>query len=259
MVAIDPERGGDPMGLQGHHEHRNSGPTMRVIEPLSRWLFILSLPLLFLSAAFRIPASSALMYEVLFDKYDVGFTTGLDEAGLRTAANGLVRYFNSNAEHISLVVTRNGEPFTLFNEREVVHLKDVKGLFEFDRNVLLVTSGVALLHAALCLVRKATAWRRLAGAAFTGSCITIALMVGAGIGMTFNFDGLLLQFHLFSFANDFWLLDPRTDYLIMLITQGFMYDASFIVAGAAALGALLVGGASGVYLLQQRRRGQGTA
>jgi integral membrane protein (TIGR01906 family) len=227
---------------------------MRIADAVLRGLFVLALPFLFLSAAFRIPASSALMYEVLFDRYDVGATTGLDEAGLHAAARGLVSYFNSRDENINLVVTQNGEPFTLFNEREVVHLKDVKALFRFGLNVLFATAGIALFYALYCLFRYGAGWRTLARAAFFGSCLTIALMIAAGIGMLFNFDSLLLQFHLFSFANDFWLLDPSTDYLIMLITHGFMYDASFLVAGATSLGALVVGGVSGYFILRERRR-----
>lgn len=226
---------------------------MRVLEVIARWLFILCLPLLLLTAAFRIPGNIPYMYEYLFNKYNVGVTTGLDSAGLRAAAEGMVKYFNSNEEYIDLIVIKNGQPFQLFNEREIIHLKDVKGLFQFDMHVLWGTLAFALAYVAFTLLRNKRSPRDLAKSAFMGGIVTLALMAVIGVGMLFNFDSLLLEFHLLSFANDFWLLDPTRDYLIMLITHGFMYDASFIVAGATAVGAFIVGGAGGGYLLYARR------
>ena len=227
---------------------------MKIVDGVLRWLFILCLPLLLLSAAFRIPASSAFFYEYFFNKYQVGTTTGLDETGLHQAAQGMVDYFNSNQQNIDLTVTKNGQPFKLFNDREIVHLKDVKGLFRFDLQVLWVTGGFALVFAAYSFLRGSNGRRMLARGALFGGGLTLALMAAMGIGMLFDFDALLLQFHLLSFANDFWQLDPTRDYLIMLITHGFMYDGAYTVAAATALGALVVGGAGGLYVLHLRNR-----
>jgi uncharacterized membrane protein len=63
-----------------------------------------------------------------------------------------------------------------------------------------------------------------------------------------------LQFHLISFANDFWLLDPTKDYLIMLFPQGFWSDAATIIALVATGLALVLAGAGGGYLLLARRQ-----
>ena len=228
--------------------------TVKFVDVILRWLFVLVMPLLLLAAAFRIPANSAFFYEYLFNKYQVGTTTGLDKQALHVTANGLVGYFNSNQEYINLTVTKNGQPFTLFNEREIVHLKDVKSLFQFDLRVLLATGAFALVYAVFSIVRGSAARRALAKSALIGGGLTLALMAAMGIGMLFDFDSLLLQFHLLSFANDFWELDPTRDYLIMLITHGFMYDGAFIVAGATAVGALAVAGAGAGYLLRLRSK-----
>ena len=65
------------------------------------------------------------------------------------------------------------------------------------------------------------------------------------VASLFNFDRLFLQFHLLSFSNDLWLLDPSRDYLIMLFPQGFWYDMA-IYCGLAAGGiAVLMGGVTG--------------
>jgi integral membrane protein (TIGR01906 family) len=232
---------------------------MKIPGIVVRWLFILCLPLLLLTAGLRVPASSAWLYYALFNKYEVGVTTGFDGPALKAAAHGLVGYFNSGEEYIDLTVTKNGQPFTVFNEREIIHLKDVKKLFELDLHVLEATGVFALAYALFSILGGRRRRATLARAALYGAGLTMGLMAAMGVGMLFDFDSLLWRFHLVSFANDFWLLDPTRDYLIMLITHGFMYDAAFIVAGVTAAGALVVGGVGGGYLIYLRRKAKGAA
>ncbi len=80
--------------------------------------------------------------------------------------------------------------------------------------------------------------------------MTLALMLALGLGTLLGFDQLFLQFHLLSFANDFWQLDPTRDYLVMLFPQGFWYDATLFVALATAVGAVVLGGLAGWYLVK---------
>ncbi len=79
-------------------------------------------------------------------------------------------------------------------------------------------------------------------------------MLALGLGTLLGFDQLFLQFHLLSFANDFWQLDPTRDYLIMLFPQGFWYDATLFCALGTAAGAVVLGGVAGGYLLFTRSR-----
>jgi integral membrane protein (TIGR01906 family) len=83
--------------------------------------------------------------------------------------------------------------------------------------------------------------RRLGRALFFGGVLTLAVMVAVGIIVAIDFDWFFLQFHLFSFANDFWMLNPATDYLIMLFPQGFWFDAALACAAATAAGAVILG------------------
>jgi integral membrane protein (TIGR01906 family) len=67
-------------------------------------------------------------------------------------------------------------------------------------------------------------------------------MVVLGIGIMLDFDRLFLEFHLFSFANDLWMLNPATDYLIMLFPQGFWYDAAIFCVLVTVVMAVVLGG-----------------
>lgn len=94
--------------------------------------------------------------------------------------------------------------------------------------------------------------RQLAKEALYGAGLTLLLMVLLGIGTLLDFDRLFLQFHLLSFANEFWMLDPTKDYLIMLVPRGFWFDAVLFVVLVALAGAVSLSTVSWVYLKKSR-------
>jgi len=228
---------------------------MRILGILAKWLFMLCLPILLLTASIGWVANSLWLYKYGFEKYNISQATGLADSELEKAATGLISYFNSDEDYISLTVIKDGEPFVLFNQQEVMHLKDVKGLIWLDYWVLLGTLVYVLAYAGVCLLwRKGRYWRWLAWGVVGGGGITLALMLALGLGTLFGFQQLFWQFHLISFSNEFWLLDPTKDYLIMLFPDGFFYDAAlFCVAITAGL-AIILGGVAGGYLKATTRR-----
>ena len=214
---------------------------MKIVRIFVQWVFIVCLPVLLLTASVSGAMNCRWLYQYGFNKYDISRVTGLQPAELDKAADGLIHYFNSNEELISVTVLKDGKPFTLFNEREVAHLKDVKGLFWLVYKVLLGTGSYALIYIAVALF-----WwrdkRRLGWGLAGGGGLTLVLMAALGIMIALDFDQFFLQFHLLSFANDFWMLNPATDYLLMLFPQGFWFDATLFCALATAVGALILGG-----------------
>ncbi len=228
---------------------------LRILGIIAKWLFILCLPFLLLTASLGWAVNSHWLYNYGFEKYNISQTTGLADSELEKAASGLISYFNSDEEYISLTVIKDGQPFELFNQREIIHLKDVKGLIWLDYWVLLGTLVYVLAYAGVCLSwRKRRYWRRLAWGVVGGGGLTLALMLALGLGTLFGFDRLFWQFHTIFFSNDFWLLDPTKDYLIMLFPDGFFYDAAlFCALGTGGL-AIILGGVSGGWLLFTRRK-----
>ncbi len=224
---------------------------MKILATTAKWLFILCLPVLLLTASIGGAVNSSSLYTSGFEKYDVSQTTGLAKVELEKAAKGLISYFNSSEEYIDLTVVKDGEPFELFNQREIAHLKDVKGLIRLDYRVWLGTLIYVLAYAGVSLFRRRD-WRRLARRVVGGSGFTLILVLALGLGALLNFDQLFLQFHLISFTNELWLLDPTKDYLIMLFPQGFWYDAALICAGITAGVAVILGGVSGGCLKRAR-------
>ncbi|HEX74534.1 MAG TPA: TIGR01906 family membrane protein [Dehalococcoidia bacterium] len=228
---------------------------LKILGIATKWVFTLCLPILLLSVSIGWAVNSHWLYNYGFSKYNVSRTTGLADSELEKAASELISYFNSNEEYISLTAVKDGEPFELFNEKEVIHLKDVKSLIWLDYWVLLGTLIYALAYVGVCLLwRKRRYWRWLTRGVVGGGGITLALMLAIGLGTLLGFDRLFYQFHLISFTNELWQLDPTKDYLIMLFPRGFWYDATMFCAGITAGLAIILGGVAGGYLWFSRSK-----
>ena len=222
---------------------------MRALATSAKGLFMLCLPFLLLTASLGWAANSLWLYKHGFEKYNVSQTTGLASSELDKTARGLISYFNSDEEYISLSVVKDGEPLELFSQREVLHLKDVKGLIRLDYWVLLGTLVYVLAYTGVCLFRrKRKYWRHLAWGLVGGGSLTLALMLAMGLGALFDFQELFWQFHVISFSNEFWQLDPATDYLLRLFTGGFFYEATIFCAAISAGLAIILGGVGGFIL-----------
>lgn len=226
---------------------------MKILGFGANWLFMLCVPVLLITLSIAGAVNSPWLYKYGFEKYGVAQTTGLSQPELEKAARGLISYFNSGDEYISLTVIKNDQQFVLFNQQEVIHLKDVKALFWLDYKVLLGTLVYVMGYAAVSLWwRRKKYWRRLAWGMVGGGGTTLVLILALGLGALFNFEWLFLQFHLLSFANNLWQLDPARDYLIMLFPEGFWFDAVMFCALVAVGLAIIVGGVGGLYLRKSR-------
>jgi len=194
---------------------------VRILGVAAQWLFILCLPVLLLTASIGVAVNSLWLYKYGFEKYNVSQATGLVEAELEKAGKGLIGYFNSWLDYWVLLGT-------------LIYI--------------LGYAGVSLFW------RKRRYWRQLAWGVVGGGSITLALVLALGLGTLLGFDQLFLQFHLISFTNPFWQLDPTRDYLIMFFPQGFWYDATLFCALATAFGAVVSGGVAGVCLRRTKRQ-----
>ena len=225
---------------------------MKILGIIARWLFILCLPFLLFTASLAWAVNSHWLYNYGFEKYSVVQTPELREFDLGKIADELIGYFNSGEEYVSITVTADGETFELFTTEETIHFKDVKDLIRLDYWVLGGTLVYVLAYAAVCLFwRRRRYWRKLVWAVFGGACLTLAFMLALGIGTLLGFDELFWQFHLLFFSNEFWSAEG---YMLLLFTEEFFYDAALFCALGSGGVALILGGASGGWLLFTKRK-----
>jgi len=200
--------------------------------------------MLLLTTDLRFAANDIRLYEYGFNKYEVSAATGLDNEELLSVADQMISYFNSDEEFLDI---------DLFNQREVTHLKDVKGLIQLAYHLQLASLAYIVVYVVISFaLRRGAFWRDLARRLIWGSGATIALLAVIGLWAVIDFDSLFLLFHLVSFSNELWQLSPG-DNLLLTFPQGFFNDAALFVAAAAIGEAIIIGGVAwGVLALRGR-------
>ena len=205
-------------------------------------LFVVAVPVFLIATNVRAVINAPVLYSYGFDKYDIPAYTGIERGELLSAARQIRDYFNNGEEFLTVGVTWRGiRVENLYDSREVLHMKDVKGLVRGVYRIQEFTGGYLLAFAAAGLL----VWRRrfiprLARYAGMGGALTIGLLALVGLGSLTGFDRLFLAFHQVSFSNDLWLLDPRTSYLLAMFPEAFFFDATMIIAGLTVVEAVLL-------------------
>lgn len=199
----------------------------RVARVLALVIFALSVPLFLVATNVNLVTRDLSFYETEFASYRVAESTGLTSAQLREVAQAFIAYFDGPPDSLNIQVDLAGVRRPLLNGREVAHMIDVHHLMTLVRR-LGVGAGIAAVGivivgflvgrrmfvsvlGTLCLAAAALIW-------------TLVALLG-GLAML-DFSELFVRFHLLSFSNDLWVLDPRRDYLIRLFPEGFWYDAT---------------------------------
>ena len=208
---------------------------MKVLSVLSIILFVICIPTLLITSNIRFAANEIRLYEYGFNKYDVSTATGLDDAELRDFAGRMIDYFNSGDEFFET---------DLFNQREIAHLKDVKGLIRLSYHLQLASLIYIVVYVVgQFAVRRRAFWRDFAQRLLWGSGTTVALLALFGFWAITDFDSLFLLFHLVGFRNDLWQLNPG-DTMLLMFPQGFFNEAALYVAAASIMEAIIIAGAA---------------
>jgi integral membrane protein (TIGR01906 family) len=204
------------------------------------WLFRVCTLMIVLGAA-ATPGSFQHIWKKILPEWPAAqFSLPPLDFELQQLANALARALHGEPEALNLRVTVGGE-LRSFNAREIAHMADVAALFRAAR-VVLWASGLALLALGVWVwrgCRRKCNWAGVAKGALVGALDIVALAVLLTIWAMIDFRAVFWAFHRVAFANDLWLLDPRTDLLIQLMPQPFFeYAAREIAlwwAGCAAL------------------------
>ena len=218
-------------------------------------LVVVSIPLFLIAASVTWAVNDAGLYRRGFEKYNISVYSGITEEDLNRVGAELRRYFNSSEEPLRVVVPVYGMERELYNQREVDHMRDVKGLVRGTYLVAFVTLLYLLLYKGIGYYFRRWAFAMsMARLGLWGGLLTLAIVALVGLFALVGFDSLFLLFHQISFANDLWQLDARTDYLLIMFPQGFWFDATLRVALTTIIGAVLLVALSGGYLIYFRRR-----
>jgi uncharacterized membrane protein len=185
-------------------------------------------------------------YEDGWVEFDVPYTTDMTLDELARAGKALTEYFHNRTDTPQLDVTIYESIGPLYNQRELDHLVDVRNLFAIGFAAQKVCWMLLMLPALYLLAewvrsRRGSAQPRsspdkepshldnplgaLATAFVIAGSVGLGALVLLAVPAVTDFTDWWTKFHLLSFTNDLWLLDPRTDWLIKMFPEGFFFKA----------------------------------
>jgi integral membrane protein (TIGR01906 family) len=228
---------------------------LAVVRALATALFVLAIPVALIGTNVRFLASEDKVYTYAIDHYNAPTRTGISRDELLKANAELRGYFNNGDKYVSITVKQGDNIIPLFNDREVLHLKDVKAVLGFVNHL----QEIALVYI-MAYVVGVFVWarerplRKLAILTLSGSLLTIGVIVSLGLVAVAGFDSAFEQFHHIAFRNNLWELS-MTDHLIQMFPDGFWYDLTMFLGILTVAEAVIIGGASVLHLtLAQRTR-----
>jgi integral membrane protein (TIGR01906 family) len=217
------------------------GKDMKIITGIVYVLLICCIPVLLITGTIKAEVGNIRLYESGFNKYNISEDTGIDKTGLHNVARHLIDYFNLKTDSAQISVMRSGKQVDLFNSKELIHLQDVRDLIQMDYLVFRIAVILIIMFALILFFLSSERLRKAIKGLFWGSVVTLTGVIVLVLWTMFGFERFFVLFHIVSFSNDLWILDPATDYLIRLFPEGFFYDAALYGFIAIIVEAFLLG------------------
>jgi integral membrane protein (TIGR01906 family) len=217
---------------------------MGVVRGLAKFIFIIAIPIALVGINVRFLANEDRIYTYAIDEYDASARTGIAREELVRSGRDLQKYFNSDAELFYTRVNQAGHETPLFNNREILHLADVKDVLNWVYRIQEVAFVYIVAYAVGVFIwAREQSLRSLALSALAGGLLTIGVIGALAVTAVTGFERAFEQFHLIAFTNDLWQLDPNTDRLIQIFPEDFWFDVTML------LGLLTIGEAALISLV----------
>ena len=165
-------------------------------------------------------------YEKEYARYNVTADVNMEMEDLLEVTDEMMAYLRGDREDLHINTTVGGVQREFFNEREIAHMEDVRGLFLAALLIRRICIGLAAACLLALYLLKARIKRVLPKSICIGTGLFFALVcVLAGVIST-NFTKYFILFHHIFFNNDLWILDPSTDLLINIVPEPFFMDTA---------------------------------
>ena len=157
------------------------------------------------------------IYEYNLNFYPITERTSLEIEEIREINSQIKNYFFDETEFLEV---------SIFNEKEIYHMKDVKDIIN---NLFLYgkLSSVVFVIITLICVKKYNV--RIYSVFKASSIVYSAMLLALAIGFLISFNKLFIIFHEIAFSNDLWKLNINEDYLLMMYPENFFRDIALLI------------------------------
>lgn len=103
------------------------------------------------------------------------------------------------------------------------HFKEVKDLFKFAYNGMILSGIVALVCGAYLIYHKKFSFLT------KGSILVFIIPAILSIPVLINFNATFIKFHELVFSNDYWIFDPAVDPIIRYLPESLFLKNTLII------------------------------
>ena len=161
---------------------------------------------------------------------------GMSEEDLGRVARSMIYFTKGEVDVLQLTVTMNGEEREFYNEKELLHIEDVRNLVREVRIFIAVCGILCVIGSVWAIWSKNT--DKLAKGFLAALGLVIILAAVVGVAAAIDMNAVINGFHELFVDNDLWMLSRRTDMVVWLFSHE-MYGSAIARIGTR-LACLLV-------------------
>lgn len=178
------------------------------MKKILTFLMVISISLMFLVISIEQNAYNKSFYMKKYEENHIEIITGKNTKELASITDGLILYLKGGGNDLL-------RPH--FNDKEILHMEDVKSLFNLGRMIKYIALVVTIFCIHFLLKNKKKII--IAKSLFYGLFINHILLIIIGVLAYIDFNKYFTYFHLIFFTNDLWILDPKTDLMIQMLPE----------------------------------------
>lgn len=166
-------------------------------------------------------------YEKEYTKYGVADDVQMEMDDLIYVTEEMMAYLRGRRPDLHVPATIDGQNREFFNEREIAHMEDVRGLFLDALTLRKICIGIIIGTILILVLLKADLKKLLPKAILAGSSLFFLILAALSLIISTDFTKYFIMFHHIFFNNDLWILNPETDLLINIVPEPFFMDTAF--------------------------------
>jgi integral membrane protein (TIGR01906 family) len=171
------------------------------------------------------------------------------------STDALLDYLQGKKDNIKVEAMMNGHNVEVFNERETLHMADVKELLDnaVKARDILLWGGAAILAAVIASAKREKF--SVLKDAYKYSVAAIGAFIAVlGCWAAVDFYDFWVDFHYLFFDNTLFFLDPNTSIMINMFPENFFFDLVFRIIVIVIIIIAAIGGSIHWLSVLKRRR-----
>ncbi len=169
-------------------------------------------------------------YSYEYQKNHQAEVIGMSDEDLMKATDTLLDYLEDKRDDIVVEAQVNDYTREVFNERETLHMIDVKNLCINAKNAGYILFGASVLLGIILYMReKKQFFVYYENGLKIGLFLLLLFVSLLAIYALCDFYDFWMNFHYLFFDNDLFILDPNTSIMINMFPESFFFDLVMII------------------------------